>query len=126
MKYELTIEPMGDYLHVRGSGKLNYDVALDAWKRIVKACEEYQCYNVLGEQYMDNALTTMEAWDHQKIFAEAGVTHNMRIAWVDLNPATVEKTQFVETVLINRGLVNGQLFADVETAKQWLLSGEEA
>lgn len=126
MTYEVTIEAMGDHLHVRCSGVLNYKVALDTWQRIVKACDERQCYKVLGEQYMDNPLSTMDAWDHQTIFAEAGVTHKLRIAWVDLNPATVEKTRFAETVLINRGLVNGRLFTDITEARCWLLSDAEA
>jgi hypothetical protein len=121
MTYELTIVPMGDYLHVTASGELNYDNALDVWRRIVSACQEHGCYKVLGEQNMDNPLTTIEAFDHQKLFAEAGVTLGMRIAWVDLNPDTFEMTRFVETVLLNRGLVNGKLFTDVEEARRWLL-----
>lgn len=126
MKYSITIEPVSDpkgkYLHVRASGQLNYDVALDAWRKIVSACHEQQIYMVLGEQYMDNPLTTMEAWDHQKIFTEVGITHKFRIAWVDLNAATHQTTKFVETVLLNRGLVNGKLFNNVEAARRWLLS----
>lgn len=121
MPYQLTITPKGNYLHVQASGMLNYEIALDAWRRIVQACDSHQCYNVLGEQYMDNPLTTMEAWNHQTLFVEAGVTHKMRIAWVDLNPATLAKTRFTETVLLNRGLVNGRLFTNVSEAKQWLL-----
>jgi hypothetical protein len=75
---------------------------------------------------MDNALTTMDAWRHQEIFAKAGVTRKIRIAWVDLNPDTFEITRFVETTLLNRGLVNGRLFADVREARQWLLENVTA
>jgi len=124
MNYQLKIERKGEYLSVQASGKLTYEIALDAWRRIVNSCEVHQCFNVLGVQNMDNPMTTMEAYDHQKIFAEAGVTHKMRIAWVDLNPATYDATWFVETVLLNRGLVNGRLFTNVNDAKQWLLAGK--
>lgn len=121
MSYKMTIEPMGNYLHVRTCGEQNYEVALATWREIVNACRQYQCYHILDEACMDNSLTTMDAWGHQQIFAEAGVTPSMKIAWVDLNPATYDSTKFVETVLLNRGLVNGRLFSSVTEAKQWLL-----
>lgn len=63
----------------------------------------------------------MDAFKHEKIFRETEVSLKYRIAWVKKNPIARENIQFVETVLKNRGLVNGGLFTDVSEAKAWLL-----
>ncbi len=90
------------------------------WRRIVKTCESYDCFAVLGEQNMENPLEVIENYQIQDIFRKVGITSQYKIAWVDLNFKTLESTQFAETVLLNRGLVNGRLFTDVDKAKEWL------
>jgi hypothetical protein len=37
-----------------------------------------------------------------------------------LNPAAYEMTEVAETILLNRGLVNGRLFTDEFEARRWL------
>jgi len=121
MRDEIVIECEGDYIHVRQSGRDSYEISLDLWRRVVAACEEHQCFNVLGENFSTESVSMMDAYDHDKIFARAGVTLRHRIAWVHHDPGTIEPTRFIETVLRNRGMVNGYLFATVEEAKRWLL-----
>ena len=58
--------------------------------------------------------------NHQAIFPEAGVTIDHRIAWAQLNPAAYKMSELVETVLLNRGMVNGRLFTDEHEARRWL------
>jgi len=118
---EVVIEYEGDYIHVCQSGRDSYEISLDLWQRVVAACEEHQCFNILGESTSTEAVSVMHAYDHDKIFAIAGVTVRHRIAWVHHDPATFESVRFIETVLKNRGMANGYLFSNVEDAKRWLL-----
>jgi hypothetical protein len=121
MRDEIVIEHEGDYVHVRQYGRDSYEISLDLWRRVVAACEEHQCFNVLGENFSTDSFSMMDAYDHGKIFQIAGVTLRHRIAWVHHDPGTIEPTRFAETVLKNRGLANGYLFTNVEDAKRWLL-----
>lgn len=85
------------------------------------ACEENNCFNILGEGFITEPLTTMEAYNHIQIFRDVGLTRKHRIAWVHHIEETAEPARFAETVLNNRGLVNGRLFPTVEEAIEWLL-----
>jgi hypothetical protein len=76
---------------------------------------------VLGEQTLSNPMPTMDAWNHQDIFLDAGITAKFLLAWVDHNPKTFEHTDFIRKVLSNRDIGYGKLFSDVEEAKSWLL-----
>jgi hypothetical protein len=68
MCYEIIIEHKDDYIHVRQYGRDNYDISLDLWRRIMAACEEYNCFNILGESNTTEELSTIDAYDHIKIF----------------------------------------------------------
>jgi len=120
MPDKIIIEHKDDYIHVRQYGRDNYDISLDLWHRIVAACEQHNCFNILGESYTTNELSTIEAYDHIKIFRLAGVTIRHRIAWVHHVSETDKPVKFIENVLKNRGLVNGSFFASVKEAKRWL------
>jgi hypothetical protein len=122
MAYELSVKSTGDYLHVKITGTLNHEIALDVWRCIVRASDEYLCYKILWEQFMENPLTTIDAFNQKDSVVEAGITFNHKIAWVDLNPTTYRMTHFTETVLVNRGLVNTRLFKSVDEARNWLFA----
>ena len=123
MENTLTITPhlQDNYLHVDVRGVGTYENALAMWMTIAQACEQHQCFNILGEQYLLDTVTTTEAFDHPALFKKAGITIKHRIAWVDKNPRTRETTAFIRDVLTSRSVGNGKLFNDVETAKRWLL-----
>lgn len=121
LDYEITISHHGNYLHVSVDGLGSYEGALDLWQQIAQACEQYQCYNILGEQYLFGTLSTHEALNYPTLFKKAGITNKHRVAWVDKNPRTREMTEFIRDVLTNRLVGNGRLFKDLESAKQWLL-----
>jgi hypothetical protein len=121
MSYQVEITPEDGYIHVAVSGLANYGNAYDLWVKIAAACEAHQCFRVLGEQRMLNTMSTVDAFNHQKIFIELGITSKYRIAWVDHNPRTFETTDFIRTVLYNRDLGFGKLFSNIEQAKAWLL-----
>ena len=90
------------------------------WKDIIAACAANNCFSILGLSDLDQPLKLADAIDHQAIFLEAGVTIDHRIAWTVLNPAAYKMTEVAETVLLNRGLVNGRLFTDEFEARRWL------
>lgn len=121
MPNSLDITSQDKYLHVVISGSSSYENAVILWQAIAEACKQHNCFYVLGEQHMDTAISTMDAWNHQTIFAEAGITSKFVIAWVDKNPKTFEHTEFIRTVLANRDIGYGKLFSDTEKAKNWLL-----
>lgn len=121
MSYEVEITPEDNYVHVVVTGLANYENARDLWVKIAAACEAHQCFRVLGEQRMINTMSTVDAFNHQKIFLELDIGSKYRIAWVDHNPRTFETTDFIRTVLFNRDLGFGKLFSNITKAKAWLL-----
>jgi hypothetical protein len=125
MRDEIIIEYEGNYIHVRHYGKNNYDISLDLWRRVKAMCDQYNCFNILGENYTTDELSTMDAFNHLKILELVGLTLQHRIAWVNQVKETAKGLEFVETVVVkNRGLVNGGIFPSVEEAKLWLLGKE--
>ncbi len=121
LDYEITITHKGSYVHVNAEGLGSYDGAVDLWQQVVEACDQHQCYNILGEQYLFCNLSTHEALNYPDLFKKVGITKKHRIAWVDKNPRTREMTEFIRNVLTNRLVGNGRLFRDLDSAKQWLL-----
>ena len=61
MKSEIIVEYKGNYIHVRQSGDDSYQISLDMWRRIVAACEQYNCFNILGESSLTQELSDLEA-----------------------------------------------------------------
>ena len=120
MVAQYTIEFVNSIIEVHVTGLPDRQSIAQMWKDIMKACEEHGCMTILGLTNMDRPLKLADAIDHQAIFLEAGVTIDHRIAWVQLNPAAYERTQLVESVLLNRGLINGRLFTDELEARRWL------
>ena len=120
MTAQYTIEYVDSIIEVHVSRLPDRQSIAQMWKDIIKASDEHGCMFILGVANMDRPLKLADAIDHQAIFLEAGVTIDHRIAWVQLNPAAYERTQLVESVLLNRGLVNGRLFYDELEARRWL------
>ena len=113
----------GTHLHVQTTGVREYRDRLDAWRQVVNACEEYQCFNILGESDPNlRPLATMEAHNTYQVLDEAGITRKHRIAWIVDNPTKIESMLFTETVLKNRTLTGARVFTDATSAKQWLLN----
>ena len=121
MPFNLSIIPETHYLHVSVSGEANYQNACELWRAIANAAQQHQCFNILGEQSMRNVMPTTDAWNHQSIFLDMGITSKYKIAWVDTNPRIIETTRFIGTVLHNRHIGYGKIFSDVDTAKEWLM-----
>jgi hypothetical protein len=114
MRDEIIVEYKGNYVYAALYGKNNYNISLELWRRIMAVCKQYNCFNILGENYTTQELSTIDAFDHLKILEEVGLTLQYRIAWVDQKTKTARVLEFVETVVVkNRGLANGRLFSNV-------------
>jgi len=107
-------------INVRVSGDVNSAGIRELWKAIVDACDSHNCYDILGVTELDEPFSALTAFKHHEIFSEVGVTNQHHIAWVDQNKKSVEILKFTETVLINRGKLNGALFDSIEEGKRWL------
>jgi hypothetical protein len=120
MSYQMSVTFMGVCVEVRSTGDKSYQTAVMLWQEIIRVCGEHDCYKVLGIGESTTPMPTMDAMKHTKLFQDFSITRKYKIAWVELNSEAVGSIKFVETVLLNRGLLNGKLFHDVAEAKRWL------
>ena len=120
MGYEMDVTFEGEFLRVNVTAEDDYETSLKFFTELAQACKEYKCLNIL---VISNStpLKTMEAFDHAKILEEVGFTHKHRLAWVEMNPNAREMDKFIETVLVNRNVIQVQVFSNEAEAKQWLL-----
>ncbi len=121
MDYEMSVIFKGDYVEVRSIGEKSYQSAVTLWREIIKVCDEHHCFKVLGIGDSTKPMSTMDVMNHEKLFKDFAITRKYKIAWVELNKNAQGSIQFLEMVLLNRGLLNGMLFPDVVEAKRWLL-----
>ena len=120
MAAHYSIEHVNSTIEVRVEGSLDKASSLQMWSDIVAACTAHSCNSILGLSFLDQPIRMEDAMDYQTIFPEAGVTIDHRIAWAQLNPAAYKMSELVETVLLNRGMINGRLFTDEHEARRWL------
>ena len=122
MSYEMSVTFTGDYVEARSIGDKSYQTAVALWNKILQVCDEHNCYKVLGVgASTSKGMPTMAAMQHEQLFKDFAITRKYKIAWFELNKEAVGSMKFLETVLLNRGLLNGMLFSTVEEARQWLL-----
>jgi len=121
MRYEMSVSFTGDYVEAYSIGDKSYQSAVTLWKEILKVCDKHNCYKVLGIGESTTGMPIMDAMHHEKLFRDFAITRKYKIAWVELNKEAVGSIKFLETVLLNRGLLNGMLFSTVEEAQRWLL-----
>lgn len=122
-KYTLEITHIDNYIDVRSSGKFTLEENYHAWVEILNACESFNCFNILGVSNLE-PFDVSHAYQHKDIFKDTGVTWKHKIAWVEENPNNQSMIKLIETVLINRGLLNGRVFPSEQEAKDWLLKNE--
>ena len=90
------------------------------WHEIAAACEQHNCYRVLGIAHTSVPVEVIDGFDLARIFRELDITDKYRIAWVECNEDARDVIEFIETVLFNRGLP-GKVFDDEAAARNWLL-----
>jgi hypothetical protein len=111
----------GEYVLANSIGDKNYQTAVALWRQITKVCDQHRCFKVLGIAESTTAMPIMDSMNHAQLFKDFEITNKYRIAWVELNEKALGNLKFLEMVLLNRGMLNGKAFDNVEEAKQWLL-----
>lgn len=120
MSAEILVEYSDNCIRAKQYWTDDYKLSLELWNEIVSKCKEHDCYNVLCEFFTSNSMQLVESYNFVKIFGLTGVTFNYRIAWVHHGEETIGGIKFTETVLKNRGLLNGGLFNGLDEAHLWL------
>jgi hypothetical protein len=125
MSYHFDIAHDESMIKVRVFGTIDAAAIRQLWAAIAKACESFDCYNILGVSDLDHPFSTWDAFDHHEIFADAGITLRHRIAWVNKDSESRDVLKFTETILVNRSQLNGGLFPSIEAAEEWLREGSD-
>lgn len=120
-KIEITFE--GNHILVRADGDKDYHYMDRMWRETAAACEEHDCYNVLGIANTSTPVEAVDGYDLPALFHELNIGQNYRIAWVELNEDSRDMIEFVQMVLANRGLP-GLVFETEAEARKWLLGKE--
>lgn len=121
MSHEIVVEFRGDHVYARHTGAASMAIVRDLLGRIVAACDEHRCYNILGESDPANNISVLDAFAHAALWLKMGLTMNHRVAWVNHNPKVAGTFEFIENVLRNRCLGNGHVFKNMAEARKWLL-----
>lgn len=117
-KIEISFE--GDYLQVIADGEKDYRFQERLWNEVVAACKQHDCRRILGIAHTTKPVEALEGFELAQLFRDLGVTDEYRIAWVEHNKDAKDIVNFIETVLINRGLP-GRVFDSEPEALEWLL-----
>jgi len=120
-KIEITFE--GDHVRVIADGDKDYHFQNRLWQEVAAACEEHECFKILGISHTTTPLEAVEGYDTARIFRELKIDNRYRLAWVETNAESRNMTEFIATVLANRGLP-GRLFDTEEEATKWLLQAD--
>lgn len=109
----------GDHVLVQADGDKDYGYIERLWREVATACEQHDCFNVLGLAKTTTPIEAVDGYDLQSLYRQYGIDQRYRIAWVELNEDARSVLEFVETVLVNRGLP-GRLFETEAEARAWL------
>jgi hypothetical protein len=121
MSYDLTMEKVGDVLHVKAVGTRTMDVIMAMSKDIMEACARHGTPKALIDvRAMEGHLPTLNAYDIPKTFFQKIRDRSIlqQSAIVDLKE-NEERYKFLENVAVNLGYIL-RIFSDADEALQWL------
>jgi len=123
MEGEFKVSFAGDHVRVDTNAEKNLPTSTALWTEIAGVCQEHDCFMVLAVSDAPAPMPMTDGYSHAELFRNLGITMNYRIAWAELNDEARSATEFVETVLFNRGLP-GKVFATEADARRWLFSDQ--
>jgi hypothetical protein len=123
MRNKLEVSFEGDHIRVIADGDKDYRFQNRLWQEVTATCEEHDCFRILGISDTTTPLEAVEGYDTARIFRDLKIDSRYRLAWVELNDESRSMTEFIATILANRGLP-GRLFDTEEAAKKWLLESD--
>jgi len=122
---KLVVTFEGDHVRVISDGEKDHYFQERLWDEVAATCQKHDCYRVLGLAHTTVPLEIVDGYDTARMMRERNISDKYRIAWVEYDDDAREVIEFVETVLVNRGLP-GRLFRDEASAKKWLFEGQVA
>ncbi len=122
LEYSIVAEP--SMIVLRVSGIPDRDSITEMWRAVAAAGDKYDCRDVLGLSTTERPVELAVAIDAEKIFMNAGISNDYRIAWVNPNAAASVMINLIEEVLKNRKLADGRGFADEQSARRWLAGND--
>jgi len=120
MQNRFEISFQGDFIQVISDGEKDYRFQERLWNEVVAACQQHDCHRILGIAHTTKPVEALEGFELVQVFRDLDLTHEYRIAWVEHNEDAKDIVDFIETVLLNRGLP-GRAFDSEEEAREWLL-----
>jgi hypothetical protein len=120
---EIDVTFEGDHVLVRTAGEKNYVVVEEIWSNTSRVCEKHQCFKVLGIADTSQPIEAMEGYELPAVFRKYNINHRYQIAWVELNPESVDIIDLAVSILDNRDLP-GRRFETVDEAREWLLGSD--
>jgi hypothetical protein len=122
--YQSNIEAFPDYIRAEVSGvRVPGEAVADAnlvGQEIVRLCRETGLDKVLLVLNLSGRLPVTDAYDIVANSEQYGWSRQMKLAFVDLNKDSLEDSQFIETVAVNRAFPM-TVFDNEEDARDWLL-----
>lgn len=124
MAYEVKLQAHENYLEFRVFGdRLSGDAVADAdlvGQQILEQCRDHGINNILLILELTGAVSAIDIYQIVTNSEQYGWQHHLKMAWVDLNPASHADSQFTETVAVNRAYLV-KTFDNEEDAREWLL-----
>ena len=68
MKRKFSISYKGDFIQVLSDGDKDIGLASKLWTAVSDACEQYDCYKILGIANSEKPLDTIDAFEHAALF----------------------------------------------------------
>jgi hypothetical protein len=125
MPYQTEIDVLDNHIRVVVTGeRVPGHVADDAslvMEQTIEAIGSSGIRNCLIVLDLAGNLTAMDSFDMVSVSEEVGWKRDYRVAFVNLNPESLESAQFTEIVAGNRAYPL-RVFGNEEDAKDWLLS----
>ena len=122
MKNKYLISCKEDHIEAISDGPKTLEFSIHLWSKIIHACKECTCFNILNISNSQSPITVTEAINHLKSFEHLEITNDYRIAWVELNPVCGKSALLVESLLSSYE-TNIRSFMDIGDAKRWLFFG---
>ncbi|MEQ8358093.1 MAG: hypothetical protein RH860_01305 [Cytophagales bacterium] len=119
-KNETIISLEDGYIKVISVGVKNEHFSQNLWRNIIEACEECECYKILGVTLTTNADTNQNLITYPRFLDQIGFNDQLKVAWIEKNPDFDISSEFSKTVFQNRSLP-GRFFEKEEDAREWLM-----
>lgn len=118
----MKIENKGEYLYVVSDFEESTKNFGKGFSILKKTCEKNNLTKVLIDiTRLKTKMSIMELFDFGVNFKNINLTPGLKIA-VLCTETQFANYQFLENVVLNRFIVDGKVFTDLEKARKWLLS----